>query len=336
MPSRFRHLWLVVLLLALLLVRGAAAYPWPVRPFGVAHPVRGNFGDPRTVFRHGVLDPEGLEGDGAFSFHNGVDISAPAGTPVYSIFSGRTVVVTTSLVVVASPNHHAFQYVHLDPLVVTGQQVKAQRTVLGFVKASAGHVHLTELDHGRLANPLARGHLAPYYDYTRPKVADVLFRSPDGETLNPDGIHGSVDIAAASSDLPSVPVPGSWNGLPVAPALLEWSLTSFSGAKVVPLTVVADFRRTLPFNRDFWSIYARGTYQNKPRFGNKQYVDMPGRYEYRLTRSPLETRRLPDGLYSVHVKAVDIRGNVGSRIQDFTVCNVDPVSCGSTTPPPPG
>lgn len=100
------------------------------------------------------------------------------------------------------------------------------------------------------------------------------------------------------------------------------------------MTVVADFRRTLPFNRDFWQVYERGTYQNKPRFGNKQYGDEPGRYEYRLTPLPLDTRRLADGVYTVFVKAVDIRGNTGSRTEELRVCNVDSGGCGAAPSSP--
>jgi hypothetical protein len=45
----------LVVLLALALPAAAAAYSWPVRPFNKQHPIRGFFGDPRTVFENGVL-----------------------------------------------------------------------------------------------------------------------------------------------------------------------------------------------------------------------------------------------------------------------------------------
>jgi Peptidase family M23 len=328
--SRLRRVLSALALVLLVGAPAAHAYPWPLRPFDRAHPVRGNFGDPRTVFAHGVLDPQGLQGEGRFSFHNGVDISAPSGTPAYPVMSGRALEVSTEMIVVRSAGGHVFQYVHLDPVVVNGQKVIAGKTVLGFVKASAGHVHLTELLHGRVQNPLARGHLMPYTDRSRPRVSHVIFDSPDGYPEDPTEVHGDVDVAAVAYDLPSVPVPGSWHGYPVAPALVEWWLTGPTGRLLVPVTVTADFRRTLPANRDFWVVYARGTYQNKPRFGNVQYATTPGRYEYRLTRSSLDTRRLRDGAYTIHVRAVDIRGNVGGRTQAFNVCN-DPTVCYGAT-----
>src|SRR5437867_2982321 len=61
------------------LCRPRGAYSWPVRPFRAPHPVRGNLGDPRTVYS--------VEG-ASFSFHNGVDVYAPDGTPVYPVVSG--------------------------------------------------------------------------------------------------------------------------------------------------------------------------------------------------------------------------------------------------------
>src|SRR5262249_10505266 len=62
-------------------------YPWPIRPFHEQHPIRGNFGDPRTISTDAFgIDGLGLPGD--YSFHNGVDISALAGTPVYPVVSG--------------------------------------------------------------------------------------------------------------------------------------------------------------------------------------------------------------------------------------------------------
>ena len=65
----------------------AAAYSWPVKPFFQPHPIRGGFGDPRTVFTD-TADTDGMTGPGSFTFHNGVDITAPYGTPVYPVLSG--------------------------------------------------------------------------------------------------------------------------------------------------------------------------------------------------------------------------------------------------------
>src|SRR5262245_47649691 len=59
------------------------AYSWPVKPFDRPHPIRGGFGDPRTVFGGALSEETILDGDGTFSFHQGIDISAPDASPVY-------------------------------------------------------------------------------------------------------------------------------------------------------------------------------------------------------------------------------------------------------------
>ena len=50
-------------------------YPWPLKPFDRAHPVRAYFNDPRIAAR-------------SRSFHFGIDISAPNGTAVYAVRPG--------------------------------------------------------------------------------------------------------------------------------------------------------------------------------------------------------------------------------------------------------
>ena len=59
-----------------------AGYGWPVKPFDREHPVRGNFGDPRTVFAGPPTRRTLMAAGGSFQFHFGVDISAPNGTAV--------------------------------------------------------------------------------------------------------------------------------------------------------------------------------------------------------------------------------------------------------------
>jgi murein DD-endopeptidase MepM/ murein hydrolase activator NlpD len=46
---------------------------------------------------------------GSFTFHNGVDISAPTGTPVYPVVSGIAHVNSGDLVAVTTNDRRAFQ-----------------------------------------------------------------------------------------------------------------------------------------------------------------------------------------------------------------------------------
>src|SRR5437588_12548959 len=110
-----------VLTLALSASTGASAYPWPIKPFHEQHPIRANFGDPRTRFWNTILT-DGLQGPGLFQFHNGIDITAAEGTPVYPVMSGTAHLIDAAAVGVRSPGH-SFQYFHIFPAVHDGQRV---------------------------------------------------------------------------------------------------------------------------------------------------------------------------------------------------------------------
>ena len=117
-------------------------------------------------------------------------------------------------------------------------------------------------------------------------------------------------------------MPGSFANFPISPALVTWTLRRVGSGEIVePPTPAADFRGALPLDADFWNVYARGTYQNAPRFGPRQFNLMPGRFLYQLTPSGLESRTLPNGVYQVTVRASDIKGNASSLNQRFTIAN---------------
>ncbi|MEP6978333.1 MAG: hypothetical protein ABI948_09800 [Thermoleophilia bacterium] len=330
---------LVAFAAALAFASSGSAYGWPVRPFDRPHPIRGGFGDPRTVFSLGFL-ANPWSGPGTFSFHNGIDISAPANTPVYPVTSGVAHIGVSARIDVASPRpngtRRTFQYEHLLPNVYDGEKVVARKTLLGWVQASAGHVHMTEIVGTQVTNPLLKGHLAPYKDTTRPQVALVeLTRPATGEEVGSLGICGRVAISAEAYDRPTVPVPKPWNGLPIAPATVSWKLTKLDGTVLIPLTTVANFRKTIPPNVQFWNVYARGTYQNAPRFGTQQFGAMPGRFLYQLTPS-LDTRTLPNGVALLTVVATDERDKVGTLTQRLSVFNNPRGNhCPDSPPPPP-
>ena len=295
---------LVVLAAAAFSAPAQAAYHWPVKPFDREHPIRGSFGDPRTLFFGPPTRDTLLHGEGDFQFHFGVDISAPNGTPVYPVQSGVVTRVTDEEIDVAGADGLAFQYWHLRGAVRSGERVTAYTTVLGRIMKPCGHVHLTELDHGVIVNPLQQGHLTPYTDRTAPTVTAIDVRRNGG----------TVDLEATAQDMPSTPVHGAWHDLPVTPALLEWRLVDAAGRDIVPTRVVYDVREHLPAQSTFWSVYARGTHQNMTTFTHFYAYRQPGVYLFRLGDVTLRP-----GTYRVIVTAVDIRGNHGSRKQRLVV-----------------
>jgi hypothetical protein len=297
---------------------GRLGYEWPIQPFDVAHPVRGNFGDPRTI------SPERFGGDasgdpGDYSFHNGIDISAEPGTRVFAVVSGIARVPDGDEVIVKVPlGARSFQYRHIRPRVRSGQRVMAYKTVLGVVKYPARHVHLSEIDRGRVVNP-AR-HIRPYADRTAPTVRDVMFESAAGGALCSRSLAGLVDLVAEADDGPPQGVPGAWAEMPVAPALVRWRLLDAHGTTVAARTA-ADFRTSEPPTRGFWRVYAAGTYQNFPVFDHRFYWRQAGRFLFDLTPDPLDTTQLADGTYTLEVAAADICGNRGTLRATVTIAN---------------
>jgi len=296
------------------------AYRWPVKPFDNAHPVRANFGDPRTRFT-GPDTPETLlEGDGTFSFHQGVDISAPDGAPVYTVASGTIVRARGGRVTVDCGNGRSLQYWHVNPVARAGQHAVAGETLLGFVQPKREHVHLTHLERGRAVNPLAPGHLTPYRDATKPRVLGIAVRGVDGEPAQTIAVSGRVSFVAEAVDTPALPVPGRWHGFPVTPARLSWRIER-DGRVVVAQRIVRDVARTVPRNDRFWETFARATHQNWPIFDGHKYQFVPGRYLFRLSARPLDTRKLADGDYELVVVAEDTAGNRDERHLSFSVDN---------------
>ena len=324
---RLLRLTLLTSLLALAAGAGASAYPWPIKPFHEQHPIRANFGDPRTRFWNTMLT-DGLQGPGLFQFHNGIDIAADEGTPVYPVMSGTASLIDGAAVLVRSPGHK-FQYFHIKPAVHNGQHVIAGRTLLGRVIHAANHVHLTEIRGRRVWNPLAVGGIAPYSDHTAPQV-DAIFARPVNSLVPIESatVCGTVSLVVAAHDDPPLPVPGTFAGYPVSPALVTWSLARVDGFVYVPPLTASDFRTTLPLVRNFWNVYARGSYQNAPRFSNQQFF-MPGRFLYNLSGT-FDSRSYPNGMYEVRVHVSDMRGNWSDGVQQFRVENHPGDACVSS------
>lgn len=280
-----------------------ASYQWPVGPFDRQHPVRGFFGDPRI-------------GDGGgSSFHTGIDISAPDGTPVHAVAPGRVSIGGPQIVVVVGPTRN-FGYWHIVPAVENGDHVPLHG-LLGHVAAGWGHVHLAEhtatpAPQGTYWNPLRPGALTPFADFGPPVVARI--GSP-GSVL-----FGAVDLTADALDHPPIAAPPPWAGIPVSPALVRWRLLR-DARPVAPWHVAADFRVSFEprvvegSDARFGKIYAPGTRQNHP--------NQPGRFRYWLSRG-LDTSRHPDGRYHIEVEAVDVRGNRGRRQLPVTIDNAHP------------
>jgi hypothetical protein len=292
--------------------RGRFVYHYPIKPFDRQHPIRGNFGDPRTLVKEGEAGSDTPRTPGSYSFHNGVDISAATGTAVYPVVSGTARIGYADEVIVSTGDNRVFQYFHIRPTIKPGRHVIAYRTLIGHTLPEYLHVHLSELDGFHVHNPADPGHLEPYHNHTIPIVRTLEASTAGGHTIEENDLHGLVRFAADALDVPPLPLPGEWLGVTVTPALIRWRLAGPNGRMPVPWTTAADFRRTEPPNRDFWQVYGAGTYQNFPVFGHHYLFGLPGRYLFELTHRPLDTRRLANGAYQITVSAADVCGNTST------------------------
>jgi len=285
----------------------AGSYGWPVRPFDRQHPVRGFFGDPRIAgedLDHG-------------SFHFGIDVSAPNGTPVYATATGRVVIEAERPDVVSildeANSRRVLAYWHVVPSVRNGDRAVAYRTVLGRIERPWGHVHFAESIDGRYVNPLRGGAMTPYRDTTRPTIHAFSF-DRDGVSV-PQPLRGPIDLVVEAWDDTPLAVPAPWADKPVAPALVRWRISGpRSLLSAARWTTAADFRRALP-ECPYGSLYARWTRQNHPWGGRGR-----GRYRFLLAHR-FDTSSLSNGAHVLEVEASDTRGNTARAHVRFRVTN---------------
>ena len=285
--TTYKSLVLLAAVVAALATAGPAlSYGWPLAPFHQQHPVRAYFGDPRIGL--------GPNGAGSTSLHFGIDISAPNGTPVYSVSSGiiRLHPLHPTEVVMVESGGVTYEYWHIVPAVSSGYAV-AYKTMVGRIAAPWAHVHFAERHGSTYVNPLRPGALAPYRDSTAPVIRGLrVERDPAGDTLVADAF-----------DTTPMEVARPWNDKPVTPALIQWRVRR-RGAKAPAWSTAVDFRSTLP-SCSYAAVYAPGTTQN--------LASTTADYKFVLTRGWHGA-----GRYVLDVRVSDTAGNSATRSVTFT------------------
>lgn len=167
---------------------------WPLAPFERRHPLRAGLNERR---------PSG--------FHIGVDIQARDRARVYAMSSGVAEVPQASGVD-ERVRVGRLEYWHIDRRVSAGDRVVAYRTVLGTVKHTAGHLHLSDVGpDGTYLDPLRPGGrvLAPIGDTEPPAIAAPVVR---GRRLLVDAFDPQSFVARTTYETPVL-----------APAGLAWA-----------------------------------------------------------------------------------------------------------------
>jgi hypothetical protein len=275
-----------------------ATYGWPLKPFDKQHPVRSFFDDPRQ------------EGTEPSSFHFGIDISAPDGTPVYAVAPGVVRLQPDAVALVADTGDRVFSYWHVEPVVADQTAVETGQEI-ATIKPGFGHVHFTEIHSGRYVNPLRPGGIVPYVDATSPTVV-ALFAANRTRKLSLDALRGSFDLLVDCYDTPPPPLPAPpWNLTRVAPALIRWRLVP-DGSTAAPWHTAIDFRSFLAPRETFASVYAPWTTLNTP--------GRPAHLVYYLAHR-WSSARVPDGRYRLQVAVFDSQGNSARAGVWLTIAN---------------
>lgn len=271
----------------------SSSYGWPVKPFDRQHPVRGFFGDPRIA--------ESAKGD-SHSFHFGIDISCPDGTPVYATLSGRVVldaVHPQTVSIIGANGNVSFSYWHVVPTVRNGQTAVAFRTIVGHVAKGWAHVHFAETQDGIYLNPLRVGALQPYSDTTRPQLKSLRVERAS-RTLSHTPSSGTFDLVVEAYDTTPLAIAAPWHDKPVTPAVIRWRVKGSHDWRTA-----VDVRWTIPDNSLYTSYFAAWTRQNS-KWGCR------GRYRFYLAHD-LDARAFGHGVLSIEVQAIDTRGNSTTR-----------------------
>ena len=278
----------------------SASYGWPIKPFGQEHPVRGQLNDPRL----GEVDLGEQN-----SFHNGIDIPTPDGTPVYAVAAGR-VSSTYPRRITVSAQGVSYQYWHIARVVHRGQRVKLHQ-LLAYVYAGYGHLHFSEVRNGVYVNPLRWGGLTPYTDTTPPTIASLSYYNGTYHNLTSATVSGTVRLTVNAFDAPQLV--SNWPWAVVTPAWIEWQLFGRYGQKID--TGYWNLGSALcPL--DPLGVFAPGTLKNS--FVNKSSV--VGSYDYWIGPE-WDTTLVPNGTYRLVVAVADIRANATTETVSFTVAN---------------
>ena len=296
-----RHrLLLSILLAALALPAAAAAYPWPVKPFDQQHPVRGFFGDPRTIFVAGVSDerdrgarqlhlPPGRRHRGAG--RNG-DLRGRERTASATCGAATIDLVTpggATRLPVLPHRRRRRRGAARDGADDRARLRAGRRSVTCTSRRSGTATSSTR-------SSAATSRRTPTTPARRCRGSSSRTRTACVQT--PLGLCGRVRARRRrvrhAADAGSREVPR----LPVAPALVTWTITRNSTV-VVRKHVAADFlargsRRTRGSGTSTRAARTRTT----PASGSAQYASTPGRYLFLLVAAlrheDAAERRLPD------------------------------------------
>ena len=339
-PMRARWLALIALVAACLAPSGAAAYSWPFKPFNKQHPIRGFFGDPRTVYLNGVLVGRLRRarlllvppGDRHLRARRHADL--PRRKRHRALPRRRD----------AQRRCRPEQGGRRGRLPVLPHRPDRRRGRAGDreeddprLRAAAVPARALDGDQRHaLGEPVAAG---PSDAVCRPHEADDPRRrrsaTRPARCRPPLGLCGRIELAVDAFDTPPVPVPGKFRGLPVAPALVRWNIARLERHRRRPVA----HRRRLPHDRPRQRAASPTSMPRAPTRTRRASATSstrrcPASYLFLLAGN-FDTTSLANGVYRLTARVSDERGNTATFTERFSVLNARNGVCPGSLPAPP-
>ena len=306
---------------------------WPLRPRHRAHGVYGTFLNPTTRWPPPMPGP-------TVGYHKAVDIIANDSTgphPIFAVEGGtvrridhawRTTPLGERVFNGAVLLGH-FHYAHLVPTVEVGQNVLAGEQI-GQTLAGWWHMHLEEHAWWRgqhvVLNPFRPGgKVAPLPAHGEPAIRAMrIYAKSDENTATPtpvsqDRVRGVVVPVALAADL----IP-----------LKEWPAAPVIGIHVYRASIVLRRGDELVLERELfrldsvpgptWRHFFRPLTRRSAPVAVcvvRKPPDCAGRFWLRLWENGWDTRRVPNGRYTLTLTVEGMTGAQATRTMRFTVAN---------------
>jgi len=315
----------------------AAAIDWPIDPPNVSHPLGNSYGEYQDY------------GSGSY-YHPGIDILAPAGTPVYAVKDGYVkAVLTTSASLhwrvavgdsAGAAECDGWLYAHLDQATIAvnvGDPVSAGQYLGNLVNwpvADFHHLHFVKIrnsgvtwnsDWQFVGNPLDE--LDVIDDPDPPTFQNAFggdrFAFCQNEEVSyffsGEALAGDVDIICRASDR----VNSTWL---LAPYKLEYMI---QGDSSIPWTTSVVFTGDLDWDhlvdvvyQDDGYLNSQGDYQSRVFYFNLTNTDGDGIIEASDKPLSWQTAYFHNGQYTVSARATDRYGNATTTSSSVTVMNL--------------
>jgi hypothetical protein len=308
----------------ILVAQDTTKYPWPLFPTNQSKTITGTFCEYRSTSAAG-------------HYHNGVDIPAPAATPVLAVLPGTVTVAYSGdptgynnyirVRSVINGKNKDITYYHTNPLKTVGQVVSQGETVSTI---AIDHIHLIEYYLGNTSLEINAirpdGGLLNLIDIWKPNIRSVRFFVDESTIQLPaSSIGGKVDIIVHIQEV---------NGS-------ESSSAANNGSYGIGYKILSADKQTVVYNPPSNSV--RYQYYTKPlndyvnynyykpeaTTSNHVYIltNGKGADDVAATRIVLnnywDAGVLPDGNYVVMVYTYDTRGNADTVYVPIVKTNVD-------------